>query len=258
MNKKIIVSLLQLDLIWENPGQNLNKIERYIAGNKKSDIIVLPELFSTGFTMNVKEFGETMNGETLNFLREISEKYKTAICGSLLIKENYNYYNRFVFIKPGQEIEYYDKRHLFSVGGENESYSEGKTKRIIEFMGFKILPLICYDLRFPVWSRNKEDYDILIYVANWPASRRKHWDILLKARAIENQAVVLATNRIGTDGRNINYDGGTIIINAFGQEIFKTDDNKEQIITAEILKQDINKLRKDFPVWKDKDDFIIK
>ncbi len=256
---KINIAAVQEDLIWENPTENLSLFERYIINNIGADLFILPELFSTGFTMNVQKFGQSSYGNTLKSLIDISKKYNVSICGSLIIKEKSNYYNRFVFIDSENPTDYqfYDKKHLFRMGEENEHYTAGDKRVVIKYRGFRILPMICYDLRFPVWSRYNNDYDMIIYVANWPAPRRNHWDVLLKARAIENQAYVVGVNRIGTDGRNIKYNGGTVILSPTGEIVAKSDDNLSQLIRSDIDLDTIIQLREKFPAWKDKDDFKL-
>ena len=197
------VAIIQTALIWENPNANRIQFEEKIRGIEQNvDLIVLPEMFSTGFTMNPETVAETMNGETISWMQTLAKHKNSAITGSLVIVENGKYYNRLVFVLPSGEIKHYDKRHLFSLAGEEKVYTKGKTKLIIEYKGFKICPLICYDLRFPVFSRNVEDYDVLLYVANWPKPRINAWNALLKARAIENMCYVVGVNRIGEDQNN--------------------------------------------------------
>lgn len=258
MNNKLKISLAQLDLSWENSELNLDKAEKCLIQNTSADLFVFPELFTTGFTMNVKDFGEEMNGKTICRIKDLAVKYKTAICGSVIIKENQQFFNRLVFIKPDSSLIYYDKRHLFRMGEENNYYTSGNSKIIIEYKGFRILPLICYDLRFPVWSRYQGDYDMIIYIANWPAKRRSHWDVLLQARAIENQAFVVGVNRIGKDENGFKYNGGTQVFDALGNKLIDAKDNVEQIISAEIDLSSIKDTRDNFPAWKDKDDFSLK
>jgi omega-amidase len=260
MNKNIInIALVQENLVWENPADNLRNFEKHIKDNKDVDLFVFPELFSTGFTMNVAECGESISGDTISKLIQISRKYNISLCGTLLINDSGKYYNRFVFIDSAKDrdIQTYDKKHLFRMGEEHDFYTAGNKRVVIDFRGFRLLPLICYDLRFPVWSRYNNDYDLIIYVANWPAQRRNHWDALLRARAIENQAYVVGVNRIGTDGRNINYNGGTCVIDPLGKEICLTEDNKTQVIKTELDISTVNELREKFPAWKDKDDFEL-
>ncbi len=214
------VAIIQTALIWENPNANRIQFEEKIRGIEQNvDLIVLPEMFSTGFTMNPETVAETMNGETISWMQTLAKHKNSAITGSLVIVENGKYYNRLVFVLPSGEIKHYDKRHLFSLAGEEKVYTKGKTKLIIEYKGFKICPLICYDLRFPVFSRNVEDYDVLLYVANWPKPRINAWNALLKARAIENMCYVVGVNRIGEDQNNHVYNGNSQVIDYLGETL---------------------------------------
>jgi omega-amidase len=256
MKEKFNVAIVQLDLAWENPTENIKKLEKFVINND-ADLFVLPELFLTGFTMDVDSNFEKLGGKYINNLIDIATKNNSIICGSLLIKENYAYYNRFVFISANGVECFYDKKHLFRMGEENEYYTAGSSKVIYNLDGLRILPLICYDLRFPVWSRNVGDYDVLIYVANWPAPRRMHWDTLLRARAIENQCFVIGVNRIGTDGRNIDYNGGSVIIDPQGNTVNTVNDNTENIAIGQIDMSVLTNYKTSFPAWKDRDDFQL-
>lgn len=222
----INVTLIQSDIIWEDRISNLKKYQEKINQIESTDLIILPEMFTTGFSMSPKSISENMNGETIQWMKQNAHKMNSAICGSIIIEEDSKYFNRFIWVNPDGSIHHYDKRHLFSFAGENENYTPGNEKIIIEYKGWKICPLICYDLRFPVWSRNSEDYDLLIYVANWPDKRKSAWKSLLTARAIENQCYVIGVNRVGIDGKNLVYSGESQIINMFGvKEIeFLVDD----------------------------------
>ncbi len=201
------IALIQSSLFWENPNANRNHFEEKInAIDEEVDLIVLPEMFSTGFTMNPSAVSETMQGETVLWLQSLAEAKNSAITGSLVIQENNNFYNRLLFVFPSGEIQFYDKRHLFTLAGEDKIYTSGKDKLIVEYKGWKICPLVCYDLRFPVFARNVEEYDVLIYVANWPESRITAWDALLKARAIENMSYTIGVNRVGKDNNNFEHN----------------------------------------------------
>lgn len=251
----LTVSLVQTDIIWEDISKNLKLYQKKI-NNIKSDIIIFPEMFSTGFTMNPENVSEEMDGFTINWMKKNSSKLNSAICGSLIIKENNNYYNRFVWVNPNGDIYHYDKKHLFSFAGEDNKFTSGDSKLIIEYKGWKIKPLICYDLRFPVWSRNIEDFDILLYVANWPSKRKTHWKSLLVARAIENQSYVIGVNRVGTDGNDHVYSGETTLINAMGETLY-INSHIEEIWTTTIHKLDLDKVRKQLPFLTDRDNFQI-
>lgn len=254
---KMKISLIQSDLTWEDRNVNIISFEKKILDSDKSDIFVLPEMFTTGFTNNVYNCYETWNGEVISWMKELSGKINSAICGSMIFKEFDKFYNRFIFVEPSGKIIHYDKRHLFGIGGETDIFSKGDNKVIVEYKTFRILLLTCYDLRFPVWSRNADNYDIVIYVANWPESRRYAWDILLKARAIENQCYVAGVNRVGVDGKNLKYNGGTYIIDPLGEIINSAKDNKNEVISAIVDKNRINEIRTAFPFLKDKDSFEI-
>lgn len=252
------ISLVQYDIAWENKEANLlyvgNRLSE-LAG--KTDIAVLPEMFSTGFSMNSRNLAETTDGQTISAIKEWASAYDMAICGSFIAKDGEHYYNRGFFITPQKEY-YYDKRHLFRMGNEPESFSAGKKQLIFEHKGFNICLLICYDLRFPVWARNVDNaYDLLIYTANWPASRANVWNALLVARAIENMAYVCGVNRIGTDGNGLAHQGDSKIINARGNEIVSLS-AKEQTETISISKTELEKFRDKFPTWKDADRFDLR
>lgn len=252
------VSVIQPDLIWENKKANFGRMDDLIHPLlNNTDLIVLPEMFSTGFTMNTTGVCEEMEGVTFAWMKDNASKGNMGICGSFIVRENGTFFNRFVFVSPGNAFYYYDKRHLFSMGEENKYYSPGKSRLIFNFRGVRISPYICYDLRFPAWSRNRNEYDLCIYVASWPAVRVNVWNTLLCARAMENQCYVAASNRIGSDGMGINYNGMSQIINPKG-EIMKSAGGDECSITAEISLEDLSEFRKKFDVLRDADDFDIK
>jgi omega-amidase len=251
------IALIQTTLIWENPNENRSLIQFKInAISQYVDLIVLPEMFTSGFTMNPKNVAETMQGETISWLKEVAKTKNCAITGSLVIEENENYFNRLVFVFPDGEIQHYDKRHLFTLAGEDKVYTSGTEKLIVEYKGFKICPLICYDLRFPVFSRNVEDYDVLIYVANWPKLRVNAWDILLKARAVENMSYVIGVNRIGTDYNNHEYVGHSQVVDFLGNYIVEPYET-EDIFVVELSKEKILETRSKLAFLNDKDAFEI-
>ena len=251
------IALIQTDIIWEDAEQNRKNVEAKINTIPSDvDLIVLPEMFSTGFSMHPEPIAETMKGETVSWLKTIAKSKNSAITGSLVIKENKHFYNRLLFVFPSGEIQHYDKRHLFSLAGEDELYSAGAKKLIIEYKGWKICTLICYDLRFPVFSRNTEDYDLLLYVANWPTSRINTWDALLKARAIENMCYTIGVNRIGEDGNDHPYPGHSQAIDFLGNTIVESSE-KETILIAELDKQQLMENRKKLGFLNDRDAFKI-
>ena len=217
INNKIKISIIQSDIVWEDVNENLKRFSQKVSDlEDKTDIIVLPEMFTTGFSMKSKELAETMEGKTVSWLKDYSKKVNALIIASLIISENGEFYNRLICAFPDGKIEHYNKRHLFRMANENNYYSQGTKKLIIEYKGWRIRPLICYDLRFPVWSRNKNDYDLLVYIANWPERRNESWKTLLKARAIENQAFLVGVNRIGKDKNNVIYSGDSALISPQG------------------------------------------
>jgi predicted amidohydrolase len=259
MANSLTVAVIQTNLIWENPEENRLQLDDKINAIKTSvDLIILPEMFTSGFTMNATAVAETMNGITISWLKAHAQKKQCAITGSLVIEENGNYYNRLVFVESSGKITQYDKRHTFTLAGEHKVYTAGKHKITLEYKDWKICPLICYDLRFPVWARNTEDYDLLFYVANWPKPRISAWDALLKARAIENMSYCIGVNRIGLDGSNYEYPGHSGVYDVFGNRIDNSVPNKEmtEIITLE--KDHIKKYRNKLRFLDDKDDFSLK
>jgi len=252
----MIVSLIQSDIIWEDKNSNLKKYQEQIDKIESTELIILPEMFTTGFSMNPKNISEKMDGETIQWMKDNASKMNSAICGSIIIEEDDKYFNRFIWVNPDNSIYHYDKRHLFSYAGENKNYTPGDSKIIIQYKGWKICPLICYDLRFPVWSRNSEEYDLLIYVANWPAKRKLAWRSLLVARAIENQCYVIGVNRVGLDNSGNLHSGETSIINALGEQLY-VKSHSEDLYTNDISKLELEKVRKQLPFLNDKDNFKI-
>ena len=259
MKKELNVTLLQSDLVWENATENRKRFENKIYKiATTTDLIVLPEMFTTGFSMLPEHLAETMKGDTVNWMLKVAKTKNSALCGSIIIKENNSFYNRFLFITPSGEIHFYNKRHLFSLAGENEYYKNDNKQIIINYKGWKICPLVCYDLRFPVWSRNTSNYDLLIYVANWPKPRIMAWNTLLKARAIENMTFVIGVNRIGKDYNNHEYSGNSIVLDELGQEMTPLSENNETIISTTLSKEKLETSRKKFNFLNDQDLFELK
>lgn len=226
-------ALIQTQLSWENPSENQKQFQQKInAISENVDLIVMPEMFTSGFTMKPQIVAETMSGETISWLKQIAKTKNCAITGSLVITENNNFYNRMVFVFPDGKIEFYDKKHLFTLAREDKVYTAGNQKKIVEFREFKICLQVCYDLRFPVFSRNIEEYDLLIYVANWPKTRINAWDILLKARAVENMCYTIGVNRIGTDNNNLEYVGHSQVVDFLGNNLVESNENAEIFITT--------------------------
>ncbi|HON18253.1 MAG TPA: amidohydrolase [Salinivirgaceae bacterium] len=255
--KNLSVSLIQFNIEWENPFENRKKIDTLLPDANATDLVILPEMFTTGFTLNASQLAETMDGETIRWMKEKSSERGFALCGSIIIRENNRFYNRFILISPDGDIQYYDKRHLFSYGKENRYFEKGKERKIIEFRGWKILMQICYDLRFPVWSRNRGDYDLAIYVASWPEQRSWVWEHLLISRAIENQAYVIGVNRVGVDGYNLAYDGRSMVIAPTGHCIAKTKPFNLERLDILLEFEKINEWRSTFPALSDADDFTL-
>ena len=256
--KDLRVVLIQADLAWENPEQNrANFTDTINAISQEIDLIILPEMFNTGFTMDPQNVAETMDGETINWLKITAEEKNCAITGSLIIQEDNKFYNRLVFVFPQGEIKTYDKRHTFTLAGEDKVYTAGKKKLIVDYKGWKICPLICYDLRFPVWVRNIEDYDLLIYVANWPKPRITAWDTLLKARAIENMTYCIGVNRVGLDANAYEYIGHSSVYDSLGNIISNITESVEDAGIVTLNAEHLKKSREKLQFLSDRDSFTI-
>ncbi len=265
---QLTITTIQADLVWEDKSANLQLLETKInAIEERTEIVVLPEMFSTGFSMQPQLFAETMDGETVNWMRRIAISRRIILTGSIIIREGNLFYNRLIWMLPNGETGLYNKRHLFAYGEEDQHYTAGNKRLIASVKGWKINLQVCYDLRFPVWARqttthsfSKEEkkfpeYDILIYVANWPEKRSHAWKTLLCARAIENQCYVIGVNRVGKDIKN-SYSGNSLIIDPLGEVLYHHADS-EDIFTITLQKEWLDEVRAKFPFWKDGDDFII-
>ncbi len=253
-------TLIQTNLFWENKEANLEVLkEKILSIKEQTQIVVLPEMFSTGFSMQPTRFAETMQGNTVEWMRKIAAEKRIILTGSLMIEENGNYYNRLVWMLPNGKTWYYDKRHCFAYANEDKHYKAGNKKIITQANGWKINLQVCYDLRFPVWARQQKDdlFDAIIYVANWPQRRSYAWKSLLVARAIENQCYVIAVNRVGNDGHNIEHSGDSMVINPLGEILYQKQDD-EDIFTITLDKKTLEETRSKFPFWKDADDFMLK
>jgi predicted amidohydrolase len=256
------ITTIQTNLIWEDKAANLYALEQKINSiQDPTEIVVLPEMFSTGFSMQPSLFAETMEGETLNWMKKVSTQNKIILTGSIIIEEEGKYYNRLIWMLPNGEYGYYDKRHLFAFGQEDKFYNAGNKRLIAQVKGFKINLQVCYDLRFPVWARQQNksggmEYDVLIYIANLPEKRSHAWKTLLCARAIENQCYVVGVNRVGTDGNNIYHSGNSLVIDPLGQVLYHMPDD-EDVNTVTISKDYLNEVREKFPFWKDGDGFSL-
>jgi len=263
----LTITTIQSNLAWEDKAANLRMLEQKISSiEEKTEIVILPEMFSTGFSMRPEALAETMDGETIEWMKRVSRENGIVLTGSLMIKEEENYYNRLVWMLPNGQYGYYDKRHLFAYAEEDKHYSAGNKRLIASVKGWKINLLVCYDLRFPVWARQTPpprgevgrgpEYDALIYVANWPERRSHAWKTLLCARAIENQCYVIGVNRVGTDANNIYYSGNSLVIDPTGQVLYHMAD-EEDVNTIVLQKELLEEVRTKFPFWKDADSFNI-
>ncbi len=253
----LILSMVQTDLIWQEPEANRSLFEeKLLTLQVKPDIVLLPEMFCSGFTMDPAAVAETMDGESIYWMRKMAVSRDVAIAGSLVIEEQGSFFNRFIFVCPTGQIYQYDKKHLFTLAGEHLHYSAGSEKLMVEWKGWRIRPLVCYDLRFPVWSRNDDDYDLLLYVANWPTSRIKHWNRLLPSRAIENQSYVAAVNRIGKDPNGNNYCGCSAVFDYEGERIAHAG-NVDGVLTVSLQRSNLVDFRRKLPFLNDRDHFKI-
>ena len=252
------IAVFQFNLVWENPVANRVKIDEWLQkANKNIDVVFLPEMFTTGFSMNVSELAEPMEGDTVLWMKKCSSEHQLALCGSLIIKENDRYFNRLLFVEPSGEVHFYNKRHLFTIGKEENHFQKGTERLIVNYKGWRICPLICYDLRFPVWARNRNEYDILVYSANWPQARTEVWNTLLKARAIENQCYVVGANRVGVDENTISYSGNSQLIDPKGHILAEIGDHHKGIVSAGFSYTELIKFRTAFPVLNDADQFSM-
>ncbi len=256
--KDLTVTIVQADLAWENKQANLKHFDRLLKTvPARSDLVILPEMFSTAFTMNAAVLAEAPDGPTVRWLREKAQMMQSSLIASLIVEESGKYYNRLFFVQPDGGLFTYDKRHLFRMARENEVYSAGSDWLTVEVKGWKVRPFICYDLRFPVWTRNGNGaYDLAVFIANWPRRRAQHWITLLKARAIENQAYVAGVNRVGKDGLDIAYSGDSMIVDPVGKDVVHLR-LTEGVHTERLSAQTLTTYRQKFPVWMDSDRFEI-
>lgn len=249
------VSIIQHDIVWGNPAENRLRLKQQIEAQAGADLYVLTEMWSTGFAINPEGVAER-DEASLQWMKDMAVQMQAAIAGSLAIEQDGSFHNRLYFVKPDGEVEYYDKRHLFSYGGEDKYYSPGTERVVVEWKGVRFLLTVCYDLRFPVWMRWSDDYDAILCVANWPTVRIDSWQTLLRARAIENQCYVVGVNRVGKDP-NCDYCGCSAIINPYGQTIAECEKNKEYSMEAVFDMEKLNAYRVKFPALKEKDKFEI-
>jgi len=253
------ITLIQTHLFWEDKGANLALLEQKIVNlAEPTEVVILPEMFTTGFSMQPTLHAETMEGPSVQWMRKIAMTQKIILTGSLIIEENGNYYNRLIWMLPNGALGYYDKRHLFAFAGEDQHYTAGNKRLIASVKGWKINLQICYDLRFPTWARQAapNEYDVLVYVANWPEKRSPAWKTLLVARAIENQAFVVGVNRVGLDGNNIAHSGNSMVVSPLGEVLFHSAD-QESVFQITLQRDELEQTRAQFPFWKDADFFTI-
>lgn len=261
------ITTIQTNLHWEDKKANILMLEEKIRNIKgKTNIVVLPEMFTTGFSMNAKLLAENMDGVTISWMRKIAAEKKIILTGSIIVEEEGKYYNRLIWMLPNGEVGHYDKRHSFSLAGEQEHYTRGSKRLIASVGGWKINLCICYDLRFPVWTRqviesteDKEatpEFDVLVYVANWPEKRSHAWKTLLQARAIENQCYVVGVNRVGNDGNELYHSGDSMVVDPLGEKIYHKE-HQEDIHTTTLEKSVLNEVRNKLPFWRDADNFLI-
>lgn len=250
------VSIVQTSIYWEDPQANLAMLTKKIEELPQTNLIVLPEMFTTGFSMNAEKYAEQPSGNGFKWMQQQAKQTKAAIVGSIMVKEDENYHNRLYFVYPNGDFITYNKRHLFSYAGEDTLFTAGQEQCIIDYLGWKFCLQICYDLRFPIWSRNTQGYDVLLYVASWPAKRIKAWDSLLPARAIENMAYVIGVNRVGVDGKGYLHNGHSVVYNCLGEAMLPITDI-EQLTTLSLAKTHLEETRKKFPFLNDADKFTV-
>jgi omega-amidase len=259
---RLTLSLIQANLAWEDKKANIQAFTKKIESlSGKTQLVILPEMFNTGFSMNAASLAENMDGETVSWMKQMAAKHKLIITGSLIVEEKGNYYNRLVWMLPNGQHAHYDKRHLFSLAGEDVTFSPGEKRFIASVNGWKINLIVCYDLRFPVWTRQQHsedgfEYDLLVCVANWPERRVHAWKTLLQARAIENQCYAVGVNRVGKDGNDHIYSGSSLIADPLGEVLWQKE-NEEDIFTITLEKDSLYELREKLPFWRDADPFII-
>lgn len=262
MNNELLITVIQTHLHWEDKEANLQMLEEKIGSiQARTEVVILPEMFSTGFSMQPEKLAETMDGATIQWMRRLAREKKIILTGSVIIADKGNYFNRLVWMLPNGQHGYYDKRHLFGFAGEDNQYAPGYKRLIASVKGWKINLMVCYDLRFPVWARqqmNEEgaEYDVLVYVANWPERRNHAWKTLLQARAIENQCYVIGVNRVGNDGNGIYHSGDSMIIDPLGETLYQEKD-AEAVFSTALSKDKLNEVRNKLPFLKDGDDFQL-
>lgn len=259
MENQLQIALIQTDLIWESPKANRDNIKDIVEDiTNNIDLIVLPEMFTTGFTMNASVFAETISGESVSWMKKLAANKQAAVMGSLIITEANKFYNQLVFVYPNGDVKSYKKKHTFTLAGEDAVYTAGTERTIIDYKGWSLCPLVCYDLRFPAWARYNNDYDVLLYVANWPKSRVAAWDSLLQARAIENMSYCVGVNRVGTDAKDHEYSGHSAVYNPLGETISTFVENEIGYRIVTLNKDEVLNTRNKFKFLNDRDLFTLK
>jgi omega-amidase len=253
----IRVALIQSELVWQDSAANLSHLEQQIQQHQGAQLFVLPEMFNTGFSMDSTTIAETMEGLTVQWMQQQAKRADAALCGSVAISAQGQIFNRLLFVTPDGVVQFYDKRHLFRMGGEQQHYHAGSERVIVSYLGFRFCLQVCYDLRFPVFARNQHDYDVLIYVANWPEPRRQVWRTLLQARAIENQAYVLGCNRIGSDGNSLSYSGDSMVVDYLGQIQTQLAVGQPGVVSTELNLIALQQFKQKFPAYLDADPFVL-
>lgn len=266
MDQPLTITTIQADLRWEDREGNLARFEKAINGiNQKTEVVILPEMFSTGFSMQAEKLAEPMDGTTMEWIKKTAARHKIILTGSVIIRDNGHFYNRLIWMLPNGQFGYYDKRHLFAYAGEHEQYTPGNRRLIASVKGWRVNLQVCYDLRFPVWARQsitakdgqmQPEYDLLVYMANWPDRRSHAWRTLLQARAIENQCYVVGVNRVGVDGNGHRYLGDSMVVGPMGDVLYSKKDD-EDVHTLTLDKNELHAVREKFPFWKDADRFTI-
>lgn len=252
------VTLIQADIVWEDKNANLKQYQSFIESvQDKKEVVVLPEMFSTGFSMNTQALAEPMDGPTAQWMKNIAKQHRCILTGSLIIEDEGKYYNRLLWVQPDGVMHHYDKRHLFAYADEHNHFTPGDKRLIVSVKGFRICPMVCYDLRFPVWARNRdEEYDVLLYVANWPERRNLAWKTLLPARAIENLSYVIGVNRVGLDAKGLSYTGDSAVYGLLGEKLYEVS-NTSAVYTITLEKEQVDNTRAQLPFLNDADNFLI-
>ena len=259
MAEKLNIALLQVDMKWEKIEENREMYERKIKDlPEEVELIILPEMFTTGFSMNAENLAEPPKGPSFEWMQKMASEKNAAVTGSIITSEKGHFYNRLYFVFPDGSFKKYDKRHTFTFAKEHETYDSGTKRLIVNYQGWKICPLVCYDLRFPVWARNTEDYDLLLYVANWPAARISAWDTLLKARAIENMSYCIGVNRVGRDGKDLDYVGHSVVYDSLGKKVSQKAEEAEWEEEVTLYKKHLQDTRSQFGFLRDRDEFTLK